>query len=297
MTKEVSPQSYDSVENYFKIAFSYASVKLGLLLVRNPIRVIQTNKLAYPDLTNIQIISHIYAESGVKGFGRGMTTSIAKNLATESYRGILTIKVPKAIRSHLPQSLINSHPASAAAITSLAATGIISIFDTAVICPFFRMSTLQMTMDKNNTLTTIYKTYIKTNSVKKLFQGYTPLLGQTSVLWGVFFITGDMSKFLLNKDFKQISASQAALAAILGAGFGTLINSIFDVTRVQMQRLGNSNLNTRSTLKNLVKNHGVRSLFSGAPHRFAGNIVSYGYRNILNYYLNESDFSSKDSPR
>ena len=42
MSKEVS--SYNSVETYFKIALSFSSAKFGLLLVRHPIHVVQTNK-------------------------------------------------------------------------------------------------------------------------------------------------------------------------------------------------------------------------------------------------------------
>jgi hypothetical protein len=289
MSKEISSHAYGSVESYLKIAASYSAPKLGLLLLRHPLHVIATSKQAYPELTNLQTISHIYTQSGLRGFYKSANTSVVKAMASESYRGILGIKVPQAVRAHLLPSWMGTHQEKAALATSLIATPIISVVDATIICPVVRMATLQITTDKSSTLTSLYKKHIQTDVLRQLYRGYTPLLTQTACSWGIFFLADDLSAFLLNKDFKQPSVSQLTFAALLGGSAQTFINVIPDTIRVHMQKTEAHHLNMRNTLQHVVKVHGVRSLFSVVPHKIAGNILSYGYRNALKHFFKEPE--------
>lgn len=283
MSQKISSYG-DSIESYLKIAASFSTAKLGLLVVRHPLHVVQINKQAFPGLKNSEIISNIYRQSGIKGFYRATSASILKILAAESYRGVLMIKIPEMVRSHLSKPWIDSSTIATTITTSLIATPIISLIDTTIICPFIRLATLQITIEQNSTLKNIYNTYIKGDAVKQLYRGYTPLLIQTSLLWANFFVIDDIIKYVLRNYFRTTTYSSVALASVAGGAVQTLVNVVPDTIRVQMQKIANRNLNMRNITKNLVQQHGVRSLFSVVPHKLAGGILNYGYKSVLRHF-------------
>ncbi len=276
--------SCNSLENYFHIASSFAFAKLGLLSVRHPIHVIQTNKQANPSLSNVEIIQKIYQESGIWGFYRSTGTSIAKILVTESYRGILMIRVPRAVRSFFDDSWKELYPRSTLLLTSLFAVPIISGVDATLICPFVRMATLQTTNENNSKITAIYKNYIKGSALKELYRGYVPLYIQTALSWGNFFAIDDLIKEFLKRGFKTISYFELTLSSFIGGGVQTCLNAIPDSIRVQMQKQGTHHLTARKTFEVFVRQHGFRALFQSVPHRFLSNVVSYGYKSLLRHY-------------
>lgn len=284
MPNTVSISSDNSIENYVKIALSFASAKLGLLLIKHPLQVVLTKKQADPSLTNTEIISAIYEKNGIRGFYRSTNTSIVKILVTESYRGILMIKVPKKIHSYFPKRWSDSHPETMVCMSSLIAVPIISLIDAAIICPFTRIATLQIAAEKSNSLMAIYKMHLAENVFRQLYRGYTPLLMQTSFSWANFFVIDDLSKLILRKYFKTVSYPELALASIVGGSLQTCVNVIPDTIRVQMQKTSNHHLNMRNTIEQFVKQNGMRALISAVPHKLLGGIIAYGYKSALRHF-------------
>lgn len=274
-------------ENYTKIALSFGSAKLGLLAVRHPLHVIQMNKQAFPDLPNRVIASRIYQADGIKGFYKSTTVSILKIITAESYRGVLMIEVPKQIKQFLFSPWVSSYPIGSSLMTSLVATPIISVIDATLICPMTRFGTIQATLDKNQSLFTVYEKFIKGNVVRQLYRGYTPLLLQTCFLWGSFLMIDDVNKGALKKYTGKVSYSGIVLTSILGGSTQAAINSIPDTIRVQMQKHTSQNLNMRDTAKKIIRDHGVRSLFSTLPHRLALSIIGYGYKSVLRHFWSD----------
>jgi hypothetical protein len=270
----------DNIKKYLKIATSFSLTKLGLLLVRHPMHVIQTNKQAYPALSNSQIIQNIYATNGVKGFYNSTTASVMKILLGECYRGPLMIEMPRVIEKHLPENVVKNHPT----IKTIIAIPVISLIDATIICPLVKLSTDQITRQQQTTLKEISAHYWKEGYFKHFYRGYRPLLLQTSNLWGAFFLIDDMNKAIIRKYVGEVSYSTLMAASISGGILQTFINVIPDTIRVQMQRAHSSPQSATTVAKNLVKTHGIRALFFALPHKFAGNIVGYGYKSMLRQY-------------
>ncbi len=266
--------------HYFKIALSFAIPKLGLLFVKHPVYVIKTNKQARPDLANTEIISSIYAQNGVRGFYRSTSTSAVKIFVSESYRGVLMIYVPKQMQSYLPESWKTAHPKAVSIASSLMAVPIISLIDATAICPFTRMSTLQIT--EYGSIQNIYKTHISGNVVRGLYRGYVPLLIQTAFLWTNFFVIDDLSKWVFRKDPKTFSYSEFALSSVFGGSLQTCVNIVPETIRVQMQK-PSSHLNMRNTVRQLIRQNGIRPLICAMPHKFLENTISYGCKSALRH--------------
>ncbi len=274
-----------TLKKYSQVAASFATAKLGLLLIRHPIRVIETNKQAFPNISNSQLIKNIYNNQGIKGFYQSTLTSIFRVLLSESYRGPLMIEVPSYVGRHLKNNAIgNEH-----ILIPLIATPLISSIDAALTCPLLRMSTHQVTYGKKISLVEIASDYFKKNAFKQFYRGFSPLLIQTANSWGVFLILDDLSKFIIKKHCGEISYSALTLSSILGGPIQTMMNVAPDTIRVQMQKSDNTSQGLVQSTKNIIKTNGRSALFFALPHKFLGSIVAYGYKSFLREYWTNKD--------
>ena len=285
-TSQTTPSS---LERKAQIALSFTGAKLGLLFIRHPILVVQTCKQATPNLANLQILHTIYDTDGLRGFYKGISSSVMKICMTESYRGVLMMEVPKQVRSHLFEPYTQLFPIATTIATSLISTLLISLFDAFLVCPFSSISTLQITADRPPSLGSL----LKRHAITTLYRGYTPLFVQTALLWGNFLIVDDFLKHLLNRYCNGISYPGLACTAVIGGCLQACFNVIPDTIRVNMQKATHQNLTMRATTRLFIQTYGVRSLFYALPHRLASGIIAYSYKSMLRHFWMTHDNPSE----
>ncbi|MDF2965096.1 MAG: carrier protein [Rickettsiaceae bacterium] len=289
-SKEASKTSF--VEDYLKIVISFSIPKLGLMLVKHPFYVVQNIKQADPSIPNLEIIKGIYRTNGLKGFYKATPLSVSKIIATELYRGPLMIGVPQYISSHLPEDIAKSNPL----ISSLVATPIIAAIDSAVLCPFMRMSTHQLTAINNKIkVSDLIKHYAEKNFLKESYRGYGPLFIQNANLWGSFFIIDDLNKTFIKKHYGD-NTSAIFFASITGGLIQTALNLVPDTIRTQMQKANSSNLSMIEVSQSFIKTYGVKGLFLGFPHKVFGGIIGYAYKSLLREYWSKNHNKPKPPP-
>ena len=131
----------------------------------------------------------------------------------------------------------------------------------------------------------LYNTFVRGQAISALYRGYTPLLVQTTLLWGNFFMIDDRVKQWLQQRCNGIGYSSTfALTSLIGGCLQACITVGPETIRIQMQKPTTLSLTMRGTLRHIIHAHGVRSLFYSLPHKFLGHIFRYTYKNGLRDY-------------
>jgi hypothetical protein len=272
----------EEVERKAKIGASFVLAKGILLSIRHPIFVLKTEKQAEPSLSNSVIAKDLYNRRGIRGFYTGTFSSVMKVGVQELYRGPLMIDAPLAIKK--------ADPSLSSFWASMYSVPLISIIDAGIICPITKVSAVQITKkDGDNSFIEAFKQH----STKQLYRGYMPLLAETAINWGAFFLTDETNK-IIHSNYSQNSAYPLILANTMGISALTVaLNLIPDTIRVQMQKAHSNNEGVFKTTKSFSKTYGGKGFFCTIPHKIYSSIVGYGYKAMLRNYWDKKGDQSK----
>lgn len=245
------------------------------LPIQHPWDVLKVNCQINPQLKNeIEVIRHIKAERGLKGFYYGYSTNLTKQLFKSSYRYPLIAGLPRFYASMFG-SKYEEHQYAMRLLTSLT----VAFIEAGLFTPFERLQVFLMTSKFGNSNYRDFFNMIKNKARKELFRGYTPYVLKQCVSWTVFlqadqFYKNRMRSWFEIPDEKMVMGWKLACSSLLTSM--TTIFSVmpFDNIKTYLQKHNielkdgkrvesNSNNTISNAIKGIYERRGLRGFYIG----------------------------------
>lgn len=245
------------------------------LPIQHPCDVLKVNCQINPQLKNeFEVIRHIKAERGLRGFYYGYSTNLTKQLFKSSYRYPLIAGLPR-FYAGLLGSKYDDHKYAMRLLTSFT----IAFIEAGLVTPFERLQVFIMTSKFGNSNYKDFYNMIRHKARKELFKGYTPYVLKQCVSWTVFlqadqFYKSRMRSYYKIPDDKMILGWKLAFCSLM-----TSITTIFSVMPFD-------NIKTYLQKHNIEMKDGKRVESSAVQNTIRNAIKGiYSKRGLKGFYI------------
>lgn len=268
MNIHLSPEIQASI---LGVSLSGLSVALGM-----PFDNIKTRMQVLPGVRYREILTDMCKE-GFPEFYRGTTPFLFQRVLKAALRTPVMIGTIKLTES-MPESVLTKNFTNAS---------IASFFDTFIVNPTEVIKVKIMTDQRKTPL-------LKLITFQDLKRGFGWTFLKTHLSWMNFYLMRDLSLYVNQQLTGETRLSPTALLinGILTSGTKIALTTPADVikTNLQQAQQNQNNLNSRTVIKHILKNHGWKKLFTGMGPRGVHSLMS---TIIGNYVLDFYDHSKK----
>lgn len=249
--------------------------------IEHPLEAIKTQWQAKPAFRNeFHIVHEVYTTKGLyRGFYAGSTPNLGRILIKNSYRFPLIVGIPVFLESNVPEK----YSKNKSMLKLMSGSGI-SVFESLILCPFERMRTYFMTVEKTNKKATFIGYFRSGGSpVRDLFRGLGSLWLRQWVSWNYFLQIDLFLKTKIRKKYniaenEKLPNKYIAPISLLISATQTMLIMPFDSLKTNQQlfsRKGQDKvISYRETCELIMKEAGVRGFFVGWRLRFAMYMIN-----------------------
>ncbi len=225
----------------------------------------KTSAQKSPHLTSLQVITSIYKARGLSGFADGAMPNFPRRVARDTVRWPIVGYTYHVLTSNFP----NTFPEKST--TSSIFSGIATAsFDALVLGPLENLMAFRIKEGRN------YSTFLTQNRITSLYQGALVNLFYRTTIWSIYMgMNSEIEKkfSVLNK--KNLPPYAKEITSVVTVATTLVVVAMpldFLKTRIQMDtELQNKKITF--VVQKLLKDHGFRRFYAGAPIAWSWNLV------------------------